>query len=139
MLKGLFKLSIVQVLVFIYIYFWLCFVKIILVLFKVKTVSKLLALFSRVKVGHWMTIEKLMGSIRAAEKRFMKDSCLVVALVARMVLAHFYIQTKLHIGAQLDEAESLKAHAWLSYDDKYILVGYNESLESFTEFNELEL
>ena len=137
--NSLFNLSFFQIIVFTYIFLWLVLVKGMLFFMKVKTVKNILSIVERIKIKKNTNLKKLLTSLRIAERRFFQNNCLTVALVGRMVLAQFYFETKLHIGARLDNKKDLNAHAWLSYDDKYIVAGLKSELGHFKEFKGMDL
>lgn len=64
--------------------------------------------------------------------------CLAQAVAAQRLLARFGYETVMRVGVKSDEDKTLKAHAWLLFDDKVILGGRLSQLNEFQVMTDMK-
>ena len=130
-LSSLFKLSIFDWYIFLRLFISMWLIRILLIFCKFKTLKDKLnkPVASRQK----RTVSELITAIRIAEKRFLKDNCLIVGFAVKRLLAAYGHDTTLHMGIAGDEIKNFRGHAWLEYQGS-VIAGYYEGMEELKEF-----
>jgi len=72
----------------------------------------------------------------AAEKCVVFTTCFSRAMAANRLFRDHGFETQLHIGVNKADADVLKAHAWLTYEDE-VVVGHQTDLHTYLEFSSL--
>ncbi len=107
-----------------------------------------LTLFPFRRVVRWFSGPQVAGeasrneqditwAVQAAAARIPGTTCLTNALVARFLLTHNGIETRLHIGVAKDSGR-LDAHAWLTVADR-VVIGEVDKMERFTLLPEISI
>ena len=80
-----------------------------------------------------------VGTLVAIAGRYWywKKPCLTLALIAKFFLDRRGVETVMHIGVKKDSENKLEAHAWLKYQNQFV-IGKLPNLNEFKEFSPLK-
>ncbi|MBT5872066.1 MAG: lasso peptide biosynthesis B2 protein [Candidatus Latescibacteria bacterium] len=81
-------------------------------------------------------IETIAWSVETSSRFIPSATCLVQALVTKVLLDRRGVSNDLRIGVAKEEGGRLEAHAWIEYQGEIVL-GAVEDLARFTEFPSL--
>lgn len=82
------------------------------------------------------TVETIARSVATASRFIPSATCLVQALVTKVLLDRRGVSNDLRIGVAKEASGRLEAHAWIEYQGEIVL-GAVEDLARFTEFPSL--
>jgi hypothetical protein len=86
--------------------------------------------------AHGVTRERVVHAVEQASRLMPSgNNCLVRAITARGMLAHYGYQSRLIIGVTKSPAGDLESHAWLEHDGKVVIGG---DVEPFIRLPDLD-
>ncbi len=124
-----------NLLIFTYAFALACNIKLFLYIFKLKHLQKALTLLARLAIKKRGDLRRLVHVLQKVEAHFPKNNCLTMALMGHCLLKQMGYDSQIHFGAKLNDNKELQAHAWLTYQNKYLIVGRLDNLQDFKKFS----